>query len=39
VLDELRTGGQVYTIPVEAQGGSVKIRVYVDDQLVQEIAR
>lgn len=39
VLDELRTGGQVYTIPVEARGGSVKIRVYVDDQLVQEIIR
>jgi serine/threonine-protein kinase len=39
VLDELRTGGQVYTIPVEAQGGSVKIRVYVDNQLVQEIIR
>ncbi|GIV07326.1 MAG: serine/threonine protein kinase [Fimbriimonadales bacterium] len=39
VLDELRTGGQVYTIPVEAQGASVKIRVYVDEQLVQEITR
>lgn len=39
VLDELRTGGQVYVIPVEAQGSSVKIRVYVDDQLVQEIVR
>lgn len=39
VLDELRTGGQVYTIPVEAQGTSVRIRVYVDEQLVQEIIR
>jgi len=39
VLDELRAGGQVYIIPVEAQGRSVKIRVYVDDQLVQEIVR
>lgn len=39
VLDELRTGGQVYTIPVEAQGNPVRIRVYVDEQLVQEIVR
>lgn len=39
MLDELRTGGQVYTIPVEAQGTSVRIRVYVDEQLVQEIIR
>ncbi|OYT69430.1 MAG: hypothetical protein CFK48_08260 [Armatimonadetes bacterium CP1_7O] len=39
VLDERRTGGQVYTIPVEAQGASVRIRVYVDEQLVQEIIR
>lgn len=39
VVDEQRTGGQVYTIPVEAQGTSVRIRIYVDDQLVQEITR
>ncbi len=39
VLDELRLGGQVYTIPVEAQGDSVNIRIYVDNQLVQEIVR
>lgn len=39
VLDELRSGGQVYTIPVEAQGDSVNIRIYVDNQLVQEIVR
>ncbi|MCX7925333.1 MAG: PASTA domain-containing protein [Fimbriimonadales bacterium] len=38
-LDELRRGGQIYAIPVEAQGTSVKIRVYVDEQLVQEIIR
>ncbi len=39
VLDELRPGGQIYTVPVEAQGGSVKIRIFVDEQLVQEIVR
>ncbi|MCX7993372.1 MAG: PASTA domain-containing protein [Fimbriimonadales bacterium] len=39
VLDEQRTGGQVYTIPVEAQGTSVKIRVYIDERLAQEIVR
>ncbi|MFN4032056.1 MAG: protein kinase domain-containing protein [Fimbriimonadales bacterium] len=38
-FDEVRTGGQVHTIPVEAQGAPVKIRVYVDDQLAQEIVR
>ncbi|MCS7207981.1 MAG: PASTA domain-containing protein [Fimbriimonadales bacterium] len=39
VLDELRTGGQIHVIPVEAQGSPVKIRVYVDEQLAQEITR
>ncbi len=39
LLDEVRSGGQVHTIPVEAQGNRVKIRVYVDDQLAQEIVR
>ncbi|MCS7300681.1 MAG: PASTA domain-containing protein [Fimbriimonadales bacterium] len=39
VLDEIRRGGQAYTIPLEAQGDTVRIRVYVDDQLAQEIVR
>ncbi len=39
VLDENRTGGQVHTIDVEAYGNRVRIRVYVDNELVQEIVK
>ncbi|MFN3689551.1 MAG: PASTA domain-containing protein, partial [Fimbriimonadales bacterium] len=39
VFDEVRTGGQAHVIAVEVQGAPVKIRVYVDDQLAQEIVR
>ncbi|BCW95236.1 MAG: PASTA domain-containing protein [Fimbriimonadales bacterium] len=39
VLDESRTGGQVHTIDVEAYGNRVRIRVYVDNELVQEIVK
>mgnify|MGYP005836400981 FL=1 len=39
VFDESRAGGQVYVIPVEAYGKRVRIRVYVDNELVQEIVR
>lgn len=39
VLDESRTGGQVHTIDVEAYGSRVRIRVYVDNELVQEIVK
>jgi len=39
VFDETRAGGQVYVIPVEAYGKRVRIRVYVDDELVQEIVK
>jgi hypothetical protein len=39
VFDETRAGGQVYVIPVEAYGKRVRIRVYVDNELVQEIVK
>ncbi|MGQ9900978.1 MAG: protein kinase domain-containing protein [Fimbriimonadales bacterium] len=39
VFDESRSGGQVYVIPVEAYGKRVRIRVYVDNELVQEIVQ
>jgi hypothetical protein len=39
VFDETRAGGQVYVISVEAYGKRVRIRVYVDDELVQEILK
>jgi eukaryotic-like serine/threonine-protein kinase len=39
VFDETRAGGQVHVISVEAYGKRVRIRVYVDDELVQEIVK
>lgn len=39
VFDEIKTGGQVYEIPVRATGSRIRIRIYADDQLVQEIRR
>ncbi|MDW8052582.1 MAG: PASTA domain-containing protein [Armatimonadota bacterium] len=39
VLDEPRAGGQVHTITVEAHGKKVRIRVYVDGQLAQELVK
>lgn len=39
VLDEVKAKGQVYEIPVRATGARVRIRVYADDQLIQEIRR
>ncbi|MFQ3610655.1 MAG: PASTA domain-containing protein [Fimbriimonadales bacterium] len=37
VYDELKAGGSLYEIPIQAQGSPVRIRVYIDDQLAQEI--
>ncbi|MDW8106361.1 MAG: PASTA domain-containing protein [Armatimonadota bacterium] len=39
VLDEPRAGGQLHTITIEAQGEKVRIRVYVDGQLAQELVK
>jgi hypothetical protein len=39
VFDETRAGGQVHVISVEAYGRRVRIRVYVDDEPVQEIVK
>jgi hypothetical protein len=39
VFDETRAGGRVHVISVEAYGKRVRIRVYVDDELVQEIVK
>jgi len=39
VFDEVRTGGEMHVISVEAYGKRVRIRVYVDDELVQEIVK
>jgi hypothetical protein len=39
VFDEVRTGGEMHVISVEAYGRRVRIRVYVDDELVQEIVK
>lgn len=39
VFDETRAGGQVHSIFVETHGSWVIIRVYVDNELVQEIER
>lgn len=39
VIDETKPGGQVHEITVRATGQKVRIRVYIDNQLVQEINR
>lgn len=39
LLDETKTGGQVHEIPIQAYGARVRIRVYADNQLIQEISR
>lgn len=39
MFEEIKTGGQVYEIPVRATGSRIRIRIYADDQLVQEIRR
>jgi len=39
VLDERKAGGSLYEIPITAQGSPVRIRIYVDDQLVQEMSQ
>jgi len=39
VVNERKVGGSVYEFPVQARGKHVRIRVFVDNQLVQEITR
>jgi serine/threonine-protein kinase len=39
VIEERKIGGSVYEFPVQARGERVRIRVFVDNQLVQEIVR
>ncbi|MCL6534345.1 MAG: protein kinase [Armatimonadetes bacterium] len=39
LLDEMKAGGQVHEIPIQAYGARVRIRVYADNQLIQEISR
>ncbi len=39
VVDEIKSGGQLHEITVRATGAPVRIRVYIDNQLVQEINR
>jgi serine/threonine-protein kinase len=39
VINERKVGGSVYEFSVQARGKRVRIRVYVDNQLVQEISR
>ncbi len=39
VVNERKVGGGVYEFPVQARGERVRIRVFVDNQLVQEISR
>jgi len=38
-LDDRKMGGSVYEFPIRARGERVRIRVFVDNQLVQEITR
>lgn len=39
VVNERKIGGSVYEFPVQARGERVRIRIFVDNQLVREIAR
>ncbi|GBC92355.1 Serine/threonine-protein kinase StkP [bacterium HR15] len=39
VVNERKVGGSIYEFPIQAHGERVRIRVFVDNQLVQEIAR
>ena len=39
VVNERKVGGSIYEFPVQARGERVRIRVFVDDRLVQEITR
>jgi hypothetical protein len=39
VVNERKVGGSVYEFAVQARGERVRIRVYVDNELIQEISR
>lgn len=39
VVDEMREGGASYDYEVEAQGRTVKIRIYVDEVLIREMTK